>query len=85
MQKRKIKGLDHSVTSEQERAQKTAKAGRKGYSKKFAKESSRSRKRGKGGKANGGKKQQRGQRQTAYKLADLLPDETIKKLKEMGR
>lgn len=83
MQKRKIKGLDHSVTSEQERAQTTAKAGQRSYSRKSGKGSSRSR--GRGRRANGGKKRQRGTQQTAYKLADLLPDETIKKLKEMKR
>ena len=83
MQKSEIRGLDHCVTSEQEKAQTTAKHGRKSYSRKSVKASSRSRGGGKGGRAGGEKRRQREQRQTAYKLADLLPDETIKKLKEM--
>lgn len=85
MQKREIRGLDHCVTSEQERAQTTAKAGQRGYSKKSGKGSSQSRGGGKGGKAGGGRRRQREQRQTAYKLAELLPEETIEKLKEMKR
>lgn len=85
MQKSEIKGLDQFETSEQERAQTTAKHGRKSYYKKSGKASSQSRGGGKGGKAGEGKRRQREQRQTAYKLADLLPQDTIKKLKEMGR
>ena len=83
MQKREIKGLDRSATSEQERAQTTAKHGQRSYSRKFEKESSQSRRRG--GKAGEGKRRQREQRQTVYKLADLLPEDTLKKLKELKR
>lgn len=85
MQKSEIRGLDHSATEGRGKAQATAKAGQKGYTRKSGKGSSQSRGGGKGGRAGGGKRQQRGQRQTVYKIADLLPDETIKKLKEMKR
>ena len=46
MQKRKIKGLDRCATRGQGKASTMAKAGRKSYSKKFARASSRSRRRG---------------------------------------
>ena len=45
MRKREIKSLDRCATSEQEKAQATAKPGRTSYSKKSSKESSRSRRR----------------------------------------
>lgn len=83
MQERRIKGLDQRATSEQERAQKTAKAGRKGYSRRSSKASSQSRKRY--GRAGGKRKQQSDKRGTAYKIADLLPQDTIEKLKELRR
>lgn len=83
MHKRKTANSDRFATSEQERAQATARDGRKGYSKKFSKESSQSRK--KGGRASAGKKQQKGTQQTAYKIAELLPEDTIKKLRRMKR
>ena len=85
MQKRKIKGLDHYATSEQERAQTTAKAGQRRYSMKSGKGSSQSRKRGKGGRAGEGRRRQGGRQDTAYKLAELLPEDTLKKLKELKR
>lgn len=81
MQRKETMNYDQFETSEQERAQATAKDGRRGYSKKSAKVSSQSRKRG--AKAGAGEKQRRGTQQTVYKIAELLPKETIKKLKEM--
>lgn len=83
MQERKTNNLDHYATSEQERAQTTAKAGRKDYSRRSSKVSSQSRK--KGGKAGRRRRRQRDKRDTVYKLVDLLPKETIKKLKELRR
>lgn len=83
MQKRKIKRLDHSATAGQGKESTKERAGRKGYSGKSGKASSRSR--GRGRRAGGGRKRQRGQRPTAYKIADLVSSETIKKLEEMKR
>lgn len=67
------------VTSEQERAQATAKAGRKNFSKKSRKESSQSRKRG--ARAGAGKRRQKGTQQTVYDVERLRKlDERIQKL-----
>lgn len=79
LQKRKTKNSDHYATNEQGKARTTAKAGRKSYSKKSRKASSRRRRRNE--RASAGKKRQEGKRRQAFKLADLLTDEEIKRLK----
>lgn len=79
MQRKETMNYGQFVTSEQERAQATAKAGRKNFSKKSSKESSQSRK--KGAKASAGEKQRRGTQQTAYDVERLRKlDERIQKL-----
>jgi len=81
LQKRKTSNLDQRGTSERGKAPATAKHGRGSYSKKSSKASSRKKGRG----ASAGRKQRGGQRQTVYNIAELLPAETIRKLKEMKR
>lgn len=81
LRKRETKNSDHYATSEREKARTTAKPGRKGYSKKSEKASKPSQSPKKGGRANGGRKRQKGKRRQAFNLADLLPNETIKRLK----
>jgi len=83
LRKRKTKNSDHYATSEREKAQATAKPGRKGYSKKYEKATKPSRK--KDGRANGEGERQKGKRQTVYNIGDLLTQETIKALKERIR
>ena len=92
MRKKEISSLDHYATNGQEKARMTENNGRKNYSKKSGRASSQPRRRRQNAKANAGKKRQEGTRQSIFKLADLLPDETINKLwaikeakKENGR
>ena len=92
MRKKEISSLDHYATNGQEKARMTENNGQKGYSKKSGKASSRPRRRQGNERASDGKKQREGTRQSIFKLADLLPDETINKLwaikeakKENGR
>lgn len=81
MRKKEISNLGPLETSGRESGRTTAKAGRKGYSSKSGKASSQPRRRQGKERASGGKKQQEGTRPQAFKLADLLPDETINRLR----
>lgn len=81
MRKRKTKNLGLSGTNGQEKARTNAKDGRKNSSRKSGKASSQRRRRQGNERANGAKKQREGTRRQAFKLADLLTDEEIKRLK----
>lgn len=76
---RKTKNLGQPATNERGKAHETVRHGRKDYSKKSSEELSRKKGRGE----NGGRKQRGGQRQAVYSIAELLPTETIRKLKEL--
>lgn len=81
MRKKEISNSGRLETSGRESGRTTAKAGRKGYSSKSGKESSRPRRRQGKERASDGKKRQEGKRLLVFKLADLLTDEEIKRLK----
>ena len=81
MRKKEISSLDHYATNGQEKARMTENNGQKGYSKKSGKASSRPRRRQGNERASDGKKQQSDIHRQVYKLADLLTDEEISRLK----
>lgn len=81
MRKKEISNLDRLETNGRESGRTTAKDGQKGYSSKSGRASSRPRRRQGNERASDGKKRQEGTRRQAFKLADLLPDETINKLR----
>lgn len=80
MQRKQISNSGRLETNERESVRTTVKAGRKSYLSKSSKASSQPRRRG-NERASAGKKRQNDIHRQAFKLADFLTDETIKKLR----
>lgn len=81
MRKKEINNSDRLETNGRESGRMTEKAGRQGYLSKSNKETSQRRRRRGNEQASDGKKQREGKRLLVFKLADLLTDKEIKRLK----